>query len=177
MRGNHGQTPDAGMIRGTGRGWRVRAQPRAVPARGATAKNGGDRGGRDGTSVAPSSGMREISSASFSNRLPSPFATVLAALACAWAPGCGGGDTTGNEAPRSTCSTEVDCAEGLVCDPARRVCVECAADGDCGEDEVCDANRCAPDPSCQSDEDCAPNVCDLDSERCVACVEDEHCDN
>jgi len=70
-------------------------------------------------------------------------------------PGCTGpgcGSTVGS------CSSDGDCATGLVCDLTVYQCVQCRSQRDCLDTEFCKAGACAPDVCVQNTSSCVGNT-------------------
>jgi hypothetical protein len=76
----------------------------------------------------------------------------------------------------STCRTTTECAPaGLICDSARRVCVQCRAATDCSPNQSCASGRCVARAACVSSRTCPGQVCDLTAGYCVDCVAEDDC--
>ncbi len=102
--------------------------------------------------------------------------TTLAALILMVATVATGCDFGSGQTPTpNLCTTDADCVDGGVCDPATFKCVECLLDGDCPLGKKCDgeAHQCV---GCLADADCAGDlVCDSALNLCVECLEDADC--
>jgi fibro-slime domain-containing protein len=81
--------------------------------------------------------------------------------------------------PALSCSSDKDCREqDLLCEPNRRVCVECLTVNHCGDTQLCSDNRCVDITPCTSSRDCADDeVCSETFSRCVECVGNADCDD
>gem|GEM_PF-1811645 len=90
-------------------------------------------------------------------------------------PGSGGGDSGPNSAPL-TCESDKACLEeGMVCDTALHLCVECVAYTDCPEGNTCAQGECTELVSCESSKDCgsADLVCvqnEVLGGQCLECA-------
>ena len=102
--------------------------------------------------------------------------TTLAALILMVATAATGCDFGGGQTPTpNICTTDADCVDGGVCDPATNECVECLLDADCPLGKKCDGetNQCV---GCLADADCAGDlVCDSTLDLCVECLDDADC--
>ena len=59
----------------------------------------------------------------------------------------------------ASCASDKDCvAQGLLCDPTRRACVECVVTGDCPSSYHCGGGSCVLDVCQAGDTQCAPNA-------------------
>jgi MYXO-CTERM domain-containing protein len=100
--------------------------------------------------------------------------------------GCDDGGTTPGDGCSSLCKIELlepgctsddDCASGLLCSPTN-TCVECLGDANCNDGNACTANTCnagvCDDTSIAQGTACAGGVCNGDAAApaCVACIDD-----
>ena len=78
-------------------------------------------------------------------------------------------DNQNNHNQPSACD-DIECDEGLICDPTTTECVECIGDGHCEVGFVCESNECVPDDEpqdCNSDDDCEDGQhCDQQTGQC-----------
>jgi hypothetical protein len=80
---------------------------------------------------------------------------------------------------QTACTSDKTCLPlDLVCDPVKKLCVQCVTNGDCGGGATCKSNTSQPPPKpCTSSKQCDKGLlCDKASGQCVQCVTADDCD-
>ena len=74
-----------------------------------------------------------------------------------------------------TCSSDLDCLHGMVCNQAR--CSECASDSDCADGQFCALDGACHNlgATCNSDQNCAAGTYCSDNRCRFDCREDSQC--
>lgn len=102
---------------------------------------------------------------------------------------CPGGSCVAGKCVKDSCRADSDCPEARICNEKTGHCLpdeegSCLTDADCDKEFICDAEegKCKesgtqPGEKCTSEAECSSGHCLVEKQKCVECLNGDHCAN